>query len=552
VEAIAIEETLLRPIATLLACALVPIASAIALWKTLVGALPEGGTTDEEARALAPFRGAAFLVGFTQVQLAWVAGATALGPGLVPSADHAASDLFGALCAVIAFCAGGVGRLIEDRARGGREVRDAIALRLRLVPFFAGPVLAAWLAARLPVIAQGPSGEVAVRWEIVAASLAVCAIGIAFGGLAMSVVLRAVVPASEPVRAIAREVAAREGVRLFAVLALPTGATRFANAAAIPWARTMIVTDRIVALLSTEELRAVLAHEAGHLSEGWRVIALRLGAVLTLVFVLTTGVQIGGALHENGDLVAMTVAIAVALPMVIALRRLARRMEERADAQARRSVGPEALADALTKIHEDARMPVVTGARRVHPDLYDRLTACGRDPGPRPPAPRRRLGLAAGLAGSAVLVLAMLGASEATEIAPREVPTAGLDAARWRLRIDPWDADAVLALAWATRGDEDLSRATRLVELARRIGAPDAERMELEAEILAARGECEQARALFDRSLEARAVRAMADQESALELGGWHIPPTLVRDCRYGAVSPSDRVAPSESGVTRP
>ena len=44
----------------------------------------------------------------------------------------------------------------------------------------------------------------------------------------------------------------------------------------IPWARTMVVTDRIVSILTPDELRAVLAHEAGHLSEGWSVIAARL------------------------------------------------------------------------------------------------------------------------------------------------------------------------------------------------------------------------------------------------------------------------------------
>lgn len=530
--AIPIEEALARPLFSLLVSALVPIASARALFALLVPRLAPDDPR-EEARLLAPFRSAAFVVGLVQLQLAWMLGASALGPALVSSPSAIACELFGALCAITAFGAGGVGRLVEERDRSWRATRAAIALRLRLVPWFGGPVIAAGLAARLPSIAW-EDGEVVVRWGVVALALLVVAIGTAYGGLMLAVASRALLPASAEVRAIAQAAARAEGVSLFAVLRLPTGAARLANAAAIPWARTMVVSDRIVELLAPSELRAVLAHEAGHLSEGWAVVGTRLGVAVTLLFLLTTGVRVGAALHPDGAVIALVLGIGLAVPSLLGVRRLARRMEERADARARSTAGGAALADALSKIHADARMPMVTGARRVHPDLYDRLVACGRDPGPRPSPPRRRAGTIVGLAVGGAMVLAFFAVERMTRIDLAEAPIAGASAARWRLRADPWDASAMLAWAWATRREEDLGLAEAQLAVASWMGLPGAERMELEAELLAARGDCAGARARFDEALAARARRAFEEPWAPLELGGWHLPPTLVLECGYG------------------
>jgi hypothetical protein len=230
----------------------------------------------------------------------------------------------------------------------------------------------------------------------------------------------------------------------------------------------------------------------------------------------------------------MALAFALAVPALLFVRRLARAMEERADARARSTVGSAPLADALTKIHDDARMPLVTGARRVHPDLYDRLVACGRDPGPRPSPPRRRAGVVAGVLVSAALVAGAWGLDAATAVDLDAAPLAGAGPARWRLRLDPWDPSAMLALAWATRRDEDLGRAERQLRVAAYLGVPPADRLELEAELLAARGECDAARARFDEALAARADRAFEAPLEPLELGGWHLPPTLVTECGYG------------------
>lgn len=537
-DAIPIEEAIVRPLMSWVIAAALPLITARALWALLVGTLP-ASDVGAQANALAPFRSAAFIVGIVQIQLAWMMGATALGPSWVSSATSGWNELFGAICAVTAFCAGGVGRLIEEPERGGAQVRSAIALRLRLVPFFGGPAIAVWVASRLPAVewSAGASAAAAVaevRWGIVALSLVVVALGTAFGGIALSVATRALVPATAEVRALAYEVAGREGVKLAAVLRLPTGVARFANAAALPWARTMVVTDRIVSLLSPSELRAVLAHEAGHLSEGWSVIGARLGTAIVLLFLLTTGVRVGGALHPEGATIVLIAGVMIAVPALIAVRRLARRMEERADAHARSSAGSASLADALVRIHEDARVPMVTGAKRVHPDLYDRLVACGRDPGPRPQPPRRRAGMVVGGIVSALLIGVLALAQMITTIELADVALTGPSAARWRLRFDPWDSHAMLAQAWATRRQEDLGMAEEQRLLAMRMGAPMPEAMELDAELMAARGDCAGARARFEEALAARAQRAFAEPWAPLELGGWHLPPTLVTECGYG------------------
>ncbi|MDQ3033729.1 MAG: M48 family metalloprotease, partial [Myxococcota bacterium] len=305
-----------------------------------------------------------------------------------------------------------------------------------------------------------------------------------------------------------------------------------------PWARTMVVTDRIAALLTPAELRAVLAHEAGHLSEGPWVIGARLGTAILLLFVLTTGLRVGGALHPDGATIALIGGVLIAIPALIAVRRLARRMEERADARARSTAGSASLADALSKIHVDARMPMVTGAKRVHPDLYDRLVACGRDPGPRPKPPKRRAGMIAGLVLGGVLVLALVLTERITRIEIADAPLAGESAARWRLRVDPWDSHAMMAWAWATRRRDDLELADAQLARAMRMGAPMPEVMELEAELMATRGDCEGARVRFEDALSARAQRAFAEPWAPLELGGWHLPPTLVTECGYGSTTP--------------
>ncbi len=529
--AVPLEVLLARPLGTLVLCALGPVLTARLLWTWLVARSPEGPPGDEGFR-LAPFRSGAFLLGLLQVQGAFLLGSSALGPGFVPRSSSARSELFGALCAGLAFVAGGVGRASCAPGRAPGTVRAEALLRVRLLPWFAGPLVGAWVAGRVPVLRATPTA-MTIDWHGVGLATAIVAIATAFGGLLLSVSTGALRPARRETADAAREVAAREGVRLWAVLRLPTGQASLANAAAVPWARTIVVTDHLVGLLSPSELRAVLAHESGHLSEGALVTTLRLAAAVVLMATATVGMRIADVLPHLRPF-AFTAVIVAAAALFIVSTRLGRAMEERADARARALVGPDALADALIRIHENARLPWVSRRRRTHPDLYDRVVACGRTLGPRPEAPKTHLGTIAALLVAVASVAGCVFADRASTISLADVPNAGGRAAQWRLRVNPWDARAIVALGWSARQTQDLERAERLAAMSRAIGGPVPEGLELASEVLAARGECASARERFEQALAAHAARSFSAPDSRLMLGGWHLPPTLVTRCGYG------------------
>lgn len=136
-----------------------------------------------------------------------------------------------------------------------------------------------------------------------------------------------------------------------------------------------------------------------------------------------------------------------------------------------------------------------------------------------------------GGATALLLVAALAAPVPLTEILPEDAPYHG--DATWRLRVDPWDPVAMLANGWAARERQELSRAEACARESIRMGGPEGPALELEAEILAARGECEAARATFDRAIRARAQVSFDDDSllAPLVLGGYRLPPTLVTDC---------------------
>ncbi len=104
------------------------------------------------------------------------------------------------------------------------------------------------------------------------------------------------------------------------------------------------------------------------------------------------------------------------------------------------------------------------------------------------------------------------------------------EAGWWRMRFVPWDGDALMEVAWSARHRDDLRVAELRLELARRADAAEWEALQLQAELFAAAGACEEARATFDLSQRARAEEALLRNES-LQLGGWALLPALVGEC---------------------
>ena len=162
---------------------------------------------------------------------------------------------------------------------------------------------------------------------------------------------------------------------------------RKANALAFPFSNSILVTEKLRGLLTTEELNAVLAHEMAHLHEDRGTSLMRLLTPLLLLPLFTLSLW-----WEGGEWYGLAVCYVVIFVVFFLVRKRRRRMEERADtfgnkAHKETDVYPRALA----KIYENNLVPAVMRSKRmVHPHLYDRQLAAGIIPDyPRPKPPAR-------------------------------------------------------------------------------------------------------------------------------------------------------------------
>lgn len=161
-----------------------------------------------------------------------------------------------------------------------------------------------------------------------------------------------------------------------------------ANAVAFPIIGGLAFTEQAMAKLSDDELEAICLHELGHLAEPRIVLAVRaitLLAFLPFAFfhpiVATFGYEI------------FFVIVVVAFLIALLFRRVARKMEVRADQYATETESSKGTyARALYRLYEVNRAPMVIGSKRAaHPDLYDRLISAGVEPEFDRPQPPSRL-----------------------------------------------------------------------------------------------------------------------------------------------------------------
>jgi Zn-dependent protease with chaperone function len=169
---------------------------------------------------------------------------------------------------------------------------------------------------------------------------------------------------------------------------------RKANALAFPFSKAIAVTGKLDAILSPEEMKAVLEHEMAHLHEDRVTRLMRLLIPLLLLPVFTLPLW-----WTDDNWTAFAACYAFLIVGLILLRKRARRMEERAD-----SFGGKAVEDArvypqaLAKLYESNHVPaVMPGKRMVHPHLYDRLLSTGITPDYPRPKPPSRWGILAAL-----------------------------------------------------------------------------------------------------------------------------------------------------------
>jgi len=192
-------------------------------------------------------------------------------------------------------------------------------------------------------------------------------------------------PADAELRALVAGLARRIGQ------AVPTSYLvnwRKANAYAVPLSNAVCITRKAREILNPAETEAVLAHEMAHISESRSVRTVRMIIPLFMFMPIFTFDYWDGGGSPWGLLVFFAAPIAG----IIIHQRLARQMEVRADAFAHQAESsPGVYPSALAKLYEANLTPaVMSGQRKAHPHLYDRMLAAGITPDfPRPQPPKR-------------------------------------------------------------------------------------------------------------------------------------------------------------------
>lgn len=223
-------------------------------------------------------------------------------------------------------------------------------------------------------------------WATLAITAAFFAVFFAqqFGGaIRLMRLLGLVRPASARLQALVDTTSAAMGVPVRATWELTSSA---ANAFAFVTTRELGFSRKLVAVCTDDELRAICAHELGHLSETRWTLAGRLMGALTLFPMIYA--RPAWALAGGGGLGFLGLLV---LGIWYGNLRLARSMEKRADHVAREGVEDAAsYARGLERLHRTNLAPAVLkpGAAQTHPNLYDRMLAAGVTPDyPRPAVP---------------------------------------------------------------------------------------------------------------------------------------------------------------------
>jgi Zn-dependent protease with chaperone function len=177
------------------------------------------------------------------------------------------------------------------------------------------------------------------------------------------------------------------------------------NAAALPGPRQLVFTEKLLATHSDDEIKAICAHELGHLTEPEKVRLSRLLLplfIFPLAFLRPIDSVMGPALNEfapgaasNAFLCSILIVFIPIVFCFIFAKRLGRRMEKRADQVAvKHQESPAVYARALERLYQTNQSPAVMPRRMrpsVHPDLYDRMLAAGITPDYPKPAPPAKL-----------------------------------------------------------------------------------------------------------------------------------------------------------------
>ncbi len=186
-------------------------------------------------------------------------------------------------------------------------------------------------------------------------------------------------PAEHPVAAMARDLCAQAGVGIDQVRVLKLGETRVANALVAglwPKLRRIYLTDHMLDTFSVAEIRAILAHEVGHIRH--RHLWWYLGFALGGVFIIPRLVDALAQFDLLGDSI-WTVLIALGLYWGVMFKFLSRRFERQADRFAVMATGDVATFQSALKKLAEVNGMVKRYSKwdifQTHPPIAERVKA---------------------------------------------------------------------------------------------------------------------------------------------------------------------------------
>lgn len=188
-------------------------------------------------------------------------------------------------------------------------------------------------------------------------------------------------PADHPVTRMAMALGRDAGVRIEAVRVIKLGEMKIANAMVSglwPWLRRIYVTDHMLATFSVAEIRAILAHEVGHLRHRhlWWYLGFALGGTLIIPRMIDALDHLEFLRHSVWGLL-----IAMGLYWGLMFKFLSRRFEREADRFAVAATGDivlfqqalEKLADVNGTVKQYSKWDIF----QTHPPIAERVKAVG-------------------------------------------------------------------------------------------------------------------------------------------------------------------------------
>lgn len=208
-------------------------------------------------------------------------------------------------------------------------------------------------------------------------------------------------PATTRLNAIVSDVSRKMNVRVNSTWLLGGPVT---NAFAAPVINQLIFAEKILQMHPDDEIRAICAHELGHLNEPRSVVLARI--LVALAFFPLVFAQPMISLGTIGGLLFLLLVAGSLITWAMGIR-LSNRMEKRADRiAAENQENPAVYARALEVLYQANQMPAVMPptSKKIHPDLYDRMTAAGVVPLYKRPKPPHRMSWTVALFYFAALV----------------------------------------------------------------------------------------------------------------------------------------------------